>query len=221
MKEVEVCLNGKDWITVNRNCVDYIYEDEQKMLLIIVDELAELSQHSGLKTTELKDEDQKKDEIISIIQSITQLGRSAGILMLLCTQKPQATVVPTVIRSNTGFRCFCGRATESGSSLVALDNTLATTIDNSKPGAGIIQSAGNPQFVRFYFSKFEDLDDYYRKRGLDNLGYTPLELENTSANLEDLEGEEELTSNNDKTVFEFNEERAEIEKRQEQKWENI
>lgn len=38
MKEVEVCLNEETWIPVNSNCVDFIYEDEMKDLIIIVDE---------------------------------------------------------------------------------------------------------------------------------------------------------------------------------------
>ena len=100
MKEVEVCLNGKDWIPVNKNCVDYYYEDSFPILLIVVDELAELTQKGGLKTAQGKEEDAMKDEIIGIIQSITQLGRSAGVLMILATQKPNANIVPTVIRSN-------------------------------------------------------------------------------------------------------------------------
>lgn len=98
--EAEVCLNGTDWITVNGNCCDHRYEDEFPILLIVVDELAELTQKGGLKTTEGKEEDAMKDEIIGIIQSITQLGRSAGVLMMLATQKPNASIVPTVIRSN-------------------------------------------------------------------------------------------------------------------------
>lgn len=86
MREVEVCLNDQDWITVNRNCCDYLYSDEFPILLIVVDELAELTQKSGLKSAQGKEEDALKDEIISIIQSITQLGRSAGILMILAVR---------------------------------------------------------------------------------------------------------------------------------------
>ena len=220
MREVEVCLNDNDWITVNGNCVEYLYEDEFPILLIICDELAELTQKSGVKSAQAKEEDAMKDEIISIIQSITQLGRSAGVLMLLCTQKPQASIVPTVIRSNCTFRCFCGRAAESGASLVALDNTLATTVDNSKPGAGIIQSAGNPVFVRYYFSKFEDIDDYYKKRGLDELGYEPGHTENELV-LENLGGEEEIMNSSEDVSFEFEKEKAVIDKREDQNWEEI
>lgn len=220
MREVEVCLNDQDWITVNRNCCDYLYEDEFPILLIVVDELAELTQKSGLKSAQGKEEDALKDEIISIIQSITQLGRSAGILMILATQKPNATIVPTVIRSNCGYRAFCGRATESGASLVALDNTLATTVDNTYPGAGIVQSAGIPSFCRYYFSKFSDIDDYYKKRGLDPLGYDPNKGEQELV-LENLEGTEDISAVNEEVKFEFENEGVSIDKRQDQIFEEI
>lgn len=220
MNNVEVCLNGEDWIPVNKCCVDYIYEDEFPILLIIVDELAELTQKGGLKSVQGKEEDAQKDEIISIIQSITQLGRSAGVLMVLATQKPNAQIVPTVIRSNTGWRAFCGRAAESGASLVALDNNLATTIDNSHPGAGIVQSAGVPAFTRFYFSKFEDLQDYYQKRGLNNMGYNPNAEEETEV-LQTLGGTEELSLSEENVDFEFEGEKAHIDKKQDQVFEEI
>lgn len=98
--KIEVCLNGTDWIEVNYNCVNYIYSDEMKMLVTIVDELAELTQLSGSKDQKSKDQDMLKTEIVSLIASITQLGRSAAIHAIVCTQKPSAVVLPTVIRSN-------------------------------------------------------------------------------------------------------------------------
>ena len=63
-------------------------------LLIVVDEIAELTQKGGIKTAEGKAEDALKDEIISNIQSITQLGRSSGIHCILCTQRNDASVIP-------------------------------------------------------------------------------------------------------------------------------
>lgn len=98
--KIEVCLNGTDWIEVNYNCVNYIYSDEMKMLVTIVDELAELTQLSGSKDQKSKDQDMLRTEIVSLIASITQLGRSAAIHAIVCTQKPSAVVLPTVIRSN-------------------------------------------------------------------------------------------------------------------------
>ena len=97
---IEVCLNDKDWIEVNYNCVDFIYTDEMKMLITVVDELAELSQKSGMKDQKAKEQDALRDEIMGLIASITQLGRSAAIHAIVCTQKPNASVVPTVLRSN-------------------------------------------------------------------------------------------------------------------------
>lgn len=121
---------------------------------------------------------------------------------------------------NCGFRGFCGRANETGASMVALDNNLATTIDSTYPGMGIVQSGGKNEFIRYYFSKFEDLEDYYKKRGLDELGYSPLDADYTGADavVEDLEGEIEITVSRDKTEFEFEEDRVEIDNRDDQKW---
>lgn len=97
---IEVCLNDKDWIEVNYNCVKFIYTDEMKMLITVVDELAELSQKSGMKDQKAKEQDALRDEIMGLIASITQLGRSAAVHAIVCTQKPNHQIVPTVLRSN-------------------------------------------------------------------------------------------------------------------------
>ena len=104
--------------------------------------------------------------------------------------------------------------------MVALDSTLATTVDNTYPGAGIVQSAGNPTFARFYFSKFEDLAKYYEERGLDNLGYDT-NSKQVEEVLEDLNGEEEITNSHETINIDFENEHASIEKRGDQNWEEI
>lgn len=73
LPELEIQLDGEHWIPVNKNCVDKCYTDEMPRLLIVVDEIAELTGKSGIKTTEGRNEDSLKDEIISNIQSITQV----------------------------------------------------------------------------------------------------------------------------------------------------
>ena len=222
MKEIEVCLNDNDWIPANKNCIHKIYNDTMPMLLFIIDEMAELTMKSGLKTTEAKQEDAYKDEIVSIISSIAQLGRSAGVHVLVATQKPNATVVPTILRSNLGLRVFMGTAAEAGASLVTLDNTLATTTDGTYPGMGIMQVNAQPVFFRSYFSKFEDLENYYKLRGLDELGYGPLDKSGvvTDAN-EALSGVEEIDIPEQSVTFEFEKEKAQIDKREDQIWEEI
>lgn len=98
--ELEICLDNEHWIPINKHSVDKCYTDSMPRLLIVVDEIAELTGKSGIKTTEGKAEDALKDEILSNIQSITQLGRSAGIHMILCTQRNDATILPGVIQNN-------------------------------------------------------------------------------------------------------------------------
>lgn len=100
LPELEICLDNENWIPINKNCVDKCYTDEMPRLLIVCDEIAELTGKSGIKTTEGKQEDALKDEIISNIQSITQLGRSAGIHCILCTQRNDAAVLPGIIQNN-------------------------------------------------------------------------------------------------------------------------
>ena len=45
--QLEVCLDGEHWIPVNKNSVDKCYTDSMPRLLIVVDEIAELTQKSG------------------------------------------------------------------------------------------------------------------------------------------------------------------------------
>ena len=91
--ELDVQLQeGEPFITVNKFSVDKIYNDAMPRLLMVVDEIAELTQKSGLKTTEGKQDDALKDEIMANIQSGTQLGRSSGIHYILCTQRNDASV---------------------------------------------------------------------------------------------------------------------------------
>ena len=90
--ELEICLDGENWIPINKNCVDKCYADEMPRLLIVCDEIAELTGKSGIKNEEGRREDALKDEIISNIQSLTQLGRSAGIHCILCTQRNDAAL---------------------------------------------------------------------------------------------------------------------------------
>lgn len=100
MKELEVCFDEINFFPVNKNCVDKVYNDSMPRLLIVVDEIAELTQKGGVKTADGKAEDALKEEIISLIQSMTQLGRSSGIHLILCTQRNDASVIPGIIQNN-------------------------------------------------------------------------------------------------------------------------
>ena len=57
-------------------------------------------QITGLSQKTEAEKPASETEIVSLIASITQLGRSAAIHAIVCTQKPSAVILPTVIRSN-------------------------------------------------------------------------------------------------------------------------
>ena len=67
----------------------------------MLDECAELIEPSGVKTLEGKEEDALKQEIVGLIKSITQLGRSSGMHCILATQRNDASIIPGVIQSNS------------------------------------------------------------------------------------------------------------------------
>ena len=92
---------GTDFVKINKNVIKRVYDDDLGgPLLIIVDEVAELLMKTKVKSEEGKEEDALKSEIESIIQSITQLGRSAGIHCLLATQRNDSSIISGVIQNN-------------------------------------------------------------------------------------------------------------------------
>lgn len=68
--------------------------------IMVLDECGELFQPSGVKTQEGKEEDELKTELIGLIQSITQMGRSSGMHVILCTQRNDANLIPGIIQNN-------------------------------------------------------------------------------------------------------------------------
>lgn len=90
------------FVPLGKSQINRKFEKERgARLLIIVDEVAELLMPSGVKSEAGKQLDAQKQEINSIIQSITQLGRSAGVHMILCTQRNDAKIIPGVTQSNS------------------------------------------------------------------------------------------------------------------------
>lgn len=99
---LEVKLPGcEEFVPLGKSQYNRIYHDDiGPRLLIIADECAELLEPSGLKTEEGKEEDALKQEVVMLMKSITQLGRSSGIHMVLATQRNDASIIPGVIQNN-------------------------------------------------------------------------------------------------------------------------
>lgn len=99
---LEIKMPGAEgYVPISRFQIKKKYKDDiGPRLVIVLDEVAELFQPSGVKTEEGKNEDAMKAEIQMITQSITQLGRSSGIHMVLATQRNGAKIINSTIQSN-------------------------------------------------------------------------------------------------------------------------
>lgn len=214
--KIEVCLNDKDWLEVNEYSVDYVYIDAMAQLLVIVDEVKELTEPSGIKTTQGKEEDAMKGEIMYIIGSLAQLSRSASIAMVVSSQKMLATTLPTTTKDNIPMKVGVG-SMDSGLSLTGFDSTMGTTIA-SNPGAGLIKLGSDYTPVQYYYGEFEWLQDYFKKRGLDAKGFSISDDNRVLKVPDTLEGTIDLENRDDKFEFEFEKEKVEIDKNKEQKF---
>ena len=88
-------------------------------LIFACDEVAEMLGKTGA------DNERKKllAQIENKLSTIARQGRAFGIHLILATQRPDATIIPSQIRNNMDFR-VCGRA-DSVLSQIILDNTSA------------------------------------------------------------------------------------------------
>lgn len=86
---------------------------------------------------------QDKEKITAIIADLIKKGRSAGIFLILATQKPTADAIPTAIRDNIGIRvCFHVATREAEQAVLgypAENNlSLAYTIPADNPGQAVV-----------------------------------------------------------------------------------
>ena len=88
-------------------------------LIFACDEVAEMLGKTGA-------DNERKNLLAQIenkLSTIARQGRAFGIHLILATQRPDATIIPSQIRNNMDFR-VCGRA-DSVLSQIILDNTSA------------------------------------------------------------------------------------------------
>lgn len=127
-----------------------------------------------------------------------------------------------VFTHNCQERLVCGQLGIVASRM-ALDDTLATTIDGTRKGAGIVKSQSVKTHIQYYFEKQNWIEQWFEKRGLTKKGYEPHEDPNVTIdpNTIDLGDDEEITMQQNKTVIEFQNIRKEINNSKDQKFEEI
>ncbi|WP_255785762.1 hypothetical protein [Mycobacteroides abscessus] len=113
-----------------------------KPVFCVLDECQTWLDTSGLD----KEEKQSADEVRKLIRTLVQKGRSAGIIVVLTTQKPDATSIPTVIRDNAALKiCFRVSTPEQAITVLGRQSPNApdpTEILMSNKGRGVMETEG-------------------------------------------------------------------------------
>lgn len=113
-----------------------------KPVLCILDEVQTWTDTSGMD----KEEKAIAAECIKLIRTLVQKGRSAGIIVVLTTQKPDATSIPTVIRDNSALKiCFRVSTPEQGITVLGRQAPGApdpTEIRMDTKGRGVMETEG-------------------------------------------------------------------------------
>lgn len=114
-----------------------------KPVFCILDEVQTWTDSSGMD----KEEKACAAECIKLIRTLVQKGRSAGIIVVLTTQKPDATSIPTVIRDNAALKiCFRVSTPEQAITVLGRQSPGApdpTEILMSAKGRGVMETEGH------------------------------------------------------------------------------
>ncbi|WP_067974914.1 P-loop NTPase family protein [Mycolicibacter icosiumassiliensis] len=113
-----------------------------KPVFIVLDEVQTWLDTSGMS----KEEKATSSEIQRLVRTLIQKGRSAGIVTILTTQKPDATSIPTVIRDNAALKlCFRVSTPEQATTVIGTQAPGApspTSIPMSSKGRAVMETEG-------------------------------------------------------------------------------
>ena len=98
------------------NIIEYNKKAENKLppIVIIIDEFADLADQLSTR--------QEKEDFFTPVKRIAQIGRKRGIHLVLCTQRPSATLVPSNIKSQITGRIAL-RVNDGNSSRMILEDS--------------------------------------------------------------------------------------------------
>lgn len=113
-----------------------------KPVFCVLDECQTWLDQSGMD----KEEKGSADEVRKLVRTLVQKGRSAGIIVVLTTQKPDSTSIPTVIRDNAALKiCFRVSTPEQAITVLGRQSPGApdpTEILMSAKGRGVMETEG-------------------------------------------------------------------------------
>lgn len=137
--------------------------------LLVIDECQGVFQPRKLKVERsngMTDSDMIS-EITRKIEDLIKRGRSAGIFVILMTQKPTADAMPTAIRDNAGLRIAFHVQTQASEQAIlgvtpkdVPGMPSATSIPSDRKGCAVLATdTGEYEMVRFYFMPEQDQEN--------------------------------------------------------------
>lgn len=131
----------------------------QPFKLVVIDEAQELF-HPAFSDKEMK---QVAQETTELITTLVKRGRSAGVCLMLITQKPTSDAIPTAVRDNcqvkVAFKLDTAEAEKSALGTIPDDLDLPRAMEIPKErrgGAVVVRDDGTRESVRFYFMPEQD-----------------------------------------------------------------
>lgn len=124
------------------------YTPKLAPMVVVIDEFADLADQLETK----KD----KEAFFTPVKRIAQIGRKRGIHLVLCTQRPAATLVPSNIKSQLSGRLAL-RVNDANSSRMILEESGAQYLQ--KHGDMIYKNGAETERAQGYFISIEELDE--------------------------------------------------------------
>lgn len=117
-------------------------------MVVVIDEFADLADQLETK--------KEKEAFFTPVKRIAQIGRKRGIHMVLCTQRPAATLVPSNIKSQLSGRLAL-RVNDANSSRMILEEGGAQYLQ--KHGDMIYKNGAETERAQGYFISIDELDE--------------------------------------------------------------
>ena len=149
-------LGVKNIIEYNKKAADPLAR-----VVLIVDEIAELMDTTGVAKEELK----IYEAIEGKLNSLARLARATGINLILATQRPDATVIKGQIKNNIGAR-VSGRMVDKEPSMMVLGSPAATKIPEDAKGRFLFSLGADPIEFQGYLFKDEDVKPGNYQKGI-------------------------------------------------------
>jgi len=123
------------------------FKEKLAPMVVVIDEFADLADQLETK----KD----KEAFFTPVKRIAQIGRKRGIHLVLCTQRPAATLVPSNIKSQLNGRLAL-RVNDANSSRMILEESGAQYLQ--KHGDMIYKNGSETERAQGYYISIEELD---------------------------------------------------------------